>query len=130
MNSTLRYSLSLGLLVTLLVILMHLLGWFDWLERLTLDLRFHSSRWRSEPMSDQIRHVDIDDGAIDSIGRWPWPRSTFALAIDEINRAGARTIALDLLFSDPDDSAAQPDVKTSQPDQIDDDHPSINDSIL
>src|SRR5436190_2928728 len=79
---------------------MALAGWFDRLERNTIDLRFRYARWREAPMSDQIRHVDIDDGAIDSVGRWPWDRSKLAEAIDEIHRAGAKTIAMDILLID------------------------------
>jgi class 3 adenylate cyclase len=51
-------------------------------------------------MSDEIRFVDIDDGALESIGRWPWDRSTLADAVDELRRAGARTIALDVLLEE------------------------------
>jgi class 3 adenylate cyclase len=103
-----RQSIILGLTVTLLVVGIELFGALDTLERETIDVRFAHARWRAEPMSDQIRFVDIDDGALESIGGWPWPRSKLADALDELRRAGARTVALDVLLEDakdPDDDA-------------------------
>ena len=100
MTSYSRQALLLGFTVTLAVVIAELLGVFVPLERQTMDTRFTHARWRDEPMSDEIRFVDIDDGAIESIGRWPWDRSKLAGAIDEMWRAGARTIVLDLLFEE------------------------------
>ena len=100
MTSYARQAIILGLTVTLLVVGIELLGVFDALERETIDLRFAHARWRDEPLSDQIRFVDIDDGALRSVGRWPWPRSKMADAIDELRLAGARTIAIDLILDD------------------------------
>ncbi|MDH3590806.1 MAG: adenylate/guanylate cyclase domain-containing protein, partial [Planctomycetota bacterium] len=44
--------------------------------------------------------VDIDDNALDTIGRWPWPRKIIADAVRAIDALGARVIALDLLLID------------------------------
>ena len=38
-------------------------GAFERSERLAVDLRFRHARTTAEPMSDEIVHVDIDDGA-------------------------------------------------------------------
>ena len=46
--------------------------------------------------------VAIDERSIDAIGRWPWPRATYAGVLDELHRLGARRVALDVLFADPD----------------------------
>lgn len=104
MTSYSRQALLLGLTVTIIVVIGEWLGFFLTLERETMDTRFTHARWRDEPMSDEIRFVDIDDGAIESIGRWPWDRSLLAGVIDEIRRAGARTIVLDLLFEEAQSS--------------------------
>ena len=39
--------------------------------------------------------IDIDDAALETIGRWPWPRSTLAEIVDEVRLAGADVLALD-----------------------------------
>ncbi|MDV3350486.1 CHASE2 domain-containing protein [Leptolyngbyaceae cyanobacterium CCMR0082] len=36
-----------------------------------------------------------------AIGSWPWPRATYASAIDKILNAGAKSIALDIVFALP-----------------------------
>jgi class 3 adenylate cyclase len=102
-----------GLLATLAVWLASALGAFDRLELRSEDSRFQSPLRRKEPMSDQLALVAIDDGALAFIGRWPWPRTLLALAIDELARAGARTVALDLLLSEPDSANAGADAALS-----------------
>jgi adenylate cyclase len=51
--------------------------------------------------------VAIDQGSIDFYSRdpfgitWPWPRSLYARAIDYLTAAGAKAVAVDLIFSEP-----------------------------
>ena len=47
-----------------------------------------------------IVHLDIDDSALDRVGRWPWPRADVADLIRAIDELGARSIIVDLLFSE------------------------------
>lgn len=89
---------AIGLAATVVVALMTSFGLFSRLERVTIDYRFQHARMRSTPMSDRIRHVDIDDGALEKVGRWPWSRVKIALALDELRLAGASVVALDLLL--------------------------------
>ena len=77
------------------------LGVVEPLERQTLDARFRYAQPPTLALTDDIRLVDIDDGAIESVGRWPWKRSVLADAIDELTRAGAKAIAFDLLLDNP-----------------------------
>lgn len=107
-SSHARYVFALGAAITAAVVGLHTFGALDGWERLTWDLRFKHARLRPTPMADAIRHVDIDDGAINTVGRWPWPRTRIAMALEEIARAGARVIALDLLFDDPDTPSWEP----------------------
>ncbi len=99
----------LGLGVTLLVAAGNLLGVFIPWERMSIDLRFTRAPRPSEPMTDRIVHVDIDDGALDRIGRWPWDRSLLADVIDELHQAGASTIAIDILLPDEQPLDFRPD---------------------
>jgi diguanylate cyclase (GGDEF)-like protein len=45
--------------------------------------------------------VAIDKQSIDYVGSWPWPRRVHARVIDELVKAGAAEIALDIDFSAP-----------------------------
>ncbi len=86
------------------------LGVFDSLELRSVDWRYAAGRKAAEPMSDEVRLVGIDDASLDSIGRWPWPRATLALVVEELVRAGARTVALDLLLTESEAAeSAEPD---------------------
>ena len=85
MTSYSRQAILVGLTVTFAVFLAVLFGLFEAVERETIDLRFGYARWRDDPMSDEIRFVDIDDGALESIGRWPWDRTALADAIGELD---------------------------------------------
>ncbi len=47
-----------------------------------------------------IVHVDIDDNALERVGRWPWPRYRLAELVRILDGLGARIITLDLLLSE------------------------------
>lgn len=52
------------------------------------------------PSGDTVL-VAIDKQSIDYVGTWPWPRRVHARVIDELVKAGAAEIALDIDFSSP-----------------------------
>lgn len=101
MRTTSRAVLVAGLVTTALVLLVTQLGWLQWVERLTEDARFLHARVPPVRLSDEIRLVAIDDAAIDMYGRWPWSREVVAGALLEVAHAGARTVATDVTFTDP-----------------------------
>ncbi len=100
-NRLSRTILLTGLLIALVCALGSASGLFAPLERAALDARFRLAQPHTRELSDQIRLIEIDDGAIETVGRWPWPRTALAEAIGELARAGAKTVALDLLLDDP-----------------------------
>lgn len=79
------------------------------LENSTYDLRM---RFHADPASARpdIVFVDINDSSLATLepmfGRWPWPRAVHASIIDYLARAGARVIAYDILFLEPDSRGA------------------------
>src|SRR4051812_18372249 len=86
--------------VTLAVLALFSLGGLESLEWKTVDWRFH---WRGQrPVNKDIVVVAIDEASIDKLGRWPWPRSVHGKIIDRLSKAGARAIAFDVLFTEPD----------------------------
>lgn len=46
--------------------------------------------------------VAIDEPSLSALGeQWPWPRSRHAALIEALRRAGAKAIALDIVFAEP-----------------------------
>lgn len=74
------------------------------IELKTLDTRF-LLRGKRQP-SEKIAIVAIDQKSEDVLGRWPFPRRYFADAVDNLREAGARVIAFDINFPQPDENSA------------------------
>ena len=100
-----RTAFAVGAVVTAIVLIADLLGVFRWLEDWSLDLRQKHARWEEERPGDQLRLVAIDDASLDTIGRWPWPRARLAEAVDEVRIAGAKAVAFDVLFLEPEEGS-------------------------
>jgi adenylate cyclase len=94
-----RGAVCVGLAVTLAAAVLQVLGLFQRIEWLFLDAYFRQVN-RIEA-SRQIVHVDIDDASLDRVGAWPWPRDVQADLVRILHEIGAKTIALDLVYSEP-----------------------------
>jgi len=97
---------SIGLILTLLFILIFITGigdFTDVIEKKTFDLRSKLSA--SEERNPDIEIIVIDDEDLDEIGRFPWPRNILANAINNLAMAGAKVIALDIMFNEPEESS-------------------------
>jgi adenylate cyclase len=74
-------------------------------ELKTLDRRFRALRDAADA-DTSIVIIDVDNLSLDltrnSLGRWPWPRDVWAMLIDYVNTGGARAIAFDFVFGEPD----------------------------
>ena len=78
------------------------LRWFQRLELASLDYRFLQRGTRA-PDSSKIVIVEVSDESFKSLPeRWPWPRSYYAHIIRNLKAAGAKTIGIDILLSEPD----------------------------
>ncbi len=79
---------------------------FDFVTRLelsSLDFRF---QWRGRMQPDpRIVIVDIDQHSQEALGHWPFPRIYFAHLVDALREDGARVVAFDITFSQPDETA-------------------------
>jgi adenylate cyclase len=72
------------------------------LETASLDLRF---RVRGvKPAEPQTVVVLVDDRSLATLGRPPLSRRLYAKAVERLARAGARVIAFDLLFAEPEEA--------------------------
>ncbi|MFL5077642.1 MAG: CHASE2 domain-containing protein [Microvirga sp.] len=108
-----------GLLAALvpLVLCAILSLWEPFGVRALRDLEFDAfQRWspRAYDPESPVRIVAIDDESLRRLGQWPWPRTRVAELINNLSGAGAATIVLDVLFSEPERT---PDGKESSGDK-------------
>lgn len=59
---------------------------------------------RDIPPADQkpVTIIDLDEQSLESVGQWPWPRTTIAKMIQNTMQMGAVLIAFDIVFAEPD----------------------------
>ena len=88
----------LGLVGTLLILIIFWIGLDPRTELRALDMRFGIT---DAPLPDDILHVDIDDGSLEAVGRWPWPRQKIAAIIDVLKDCGAKAVMVDLILNEP-----------------------------
>lgn len=74
----------------------------DWLWRLDLVLYDFFMRARPAAAPADVVLVSIDERSLYGLGRWPWARGRHAELIERLTSAGARAIALDIAFTEPD----------------------------
>ena len=87
------------------VLALSALGVFEGVELKTLDFRFrHFTRLRGA--SPGVVIVAIDEKSLLEFKRngvvWKWPRDFYGALLGYLHKGGARTVAFDVLFSDPD----------------------------
>ena len=65
---------------------------FDFLQQL----------WPRQQTSSPVIIVDIDESSLARIGQWPWSRDKLAKMVENLNALGAKAIAFDVIFPEPD----------------------------
>ena len=90
----------IGAVLTAVVTLAHVLGWLTPLNNWLYDRRVRHCQFFAAPPTDKLIHIDIDDRSLQAKGRWPWPRTYLAQIIEQLQRAGAKVIGLDMIFSE------------------------------
>ncbi|MCE9591604.1 MAG: CHASE2 domain-containing protein [Planctomycetes bacterium] len=91
--------LSAGLIV--FVVAAQWGGLLTALERWLYDMRVRRCQYFMPPPTDRLVHLDIDDPTLETVGRWPWDRAVLAQMTDELGAAGAKAIAFDVFFPEP-----------------------------
>jgi adenylate cyclase len=85
--------------------LLHIFHIFDYLEYKAYDFRVKLFADSYKP-SDDIMVILLDQNSIDWANQergwgWPWPRKAYADFVDYMNLGGAKSVAFDVLFSEP-----------------------------
>lgn len=75
----------------------------------SLDLKLKDVRFRARGSIEPDKRVviaAIDEKSINELGRWPWDRKTIARLVENLNFYGVKTIAFDIVFSEPSIAAS------------------------
>lgn len=104
MKSFLDERWRTALILMLAGVLVSFTGILFRVDNLLYDL---GQRLASKPPPSDVIIVAIDEESLSQLGRWPWSRRLHASLIDRLTAEGAKLIALDLIFAEPD-TADQP----------------------
>lgn len=66
------------------------------------DLKFHA-RGTVQP-KNKIVIADVDTESLRQLGRWPWSRQKQAHLLEKILQEGPKAVALDILYSEPEET--------------------------
>ena len=104
------YHLLSPLVALVLVgILDHYTNLLKRFEYQTVDLRFQARANFDPPADPRLVFVTIDEFSIDTIGKWPWPRTVEADFMNEMAKAGVmpHTVTYDVMFTENTDKLAK-----------------------
>ncbi len=111
MHRKLAQGSLIGLTAAILAALLHLTGALNRLEAVTWDWRARTMAAPGEA-SDEITLILLDQASLDwaentmGLG-WPWPREVYAAILGFCKIGNARSVAFDVIFSEPSDYADQ-----------------------
>jgi len=90
----------------LLVIMLYFLGnaLLDDVELKSYDMRLKAHPATAGTTAVAI--AAIDEKSLTAFGRWPWSRNVLAETVERLNAMGARVIAFDVFFAEPENRAA------------------------
>jgi CHASE2 domain-containing sensor protein/predicted Ser/Thr protein kinase len=96
----------IGVLLTLFFLFITLTGVLDFPEAIEMkafDLRARLAA--PEDRNPDIELVVISEEDLSELGRFPWPRDILAQGIRNLSLAGAKVIALNIYFPEPEESS-------------------------
>jgi CHASE2 domain-containing sensor protein len=70
-----------------------------------IELAAYDLVLRAAPVSGpggRVVIVDVDDRSLARVGQWPWRRDVMARLVTRLRDAGAASVALDIIFAEPD----------------------------
>jgi adenylate cyclase len=98
-------GLTAGLIGASIALILYMFGLLDYWESKTWDLRVNLMA-KPADTTDRIRLILLDQNSLDW-GKnenglsWPWPREVYSAIIEFCKRSGAKSLAFDVIFSEP-----------------------------
>ena len=100
-----HWSCLWAILSAIVALLAARLPFVHTIELKTLDIRFRAFPSPKAARPDIVVIV-VDEESVERLqsilGRWPWPRDAYGLVLDYLRAGGARTVAFDIIFAEPD----------------------------
>ena len=109
-----RGSFTISIVVTLAALFLYFVTFIgerplalsNFINRLELDSLDARFQFRGAVKPDsRIVIVDIDQRSQEVLGHWPFPRFYFGQLLDALGKDGARVVAFDITFSQPDQTS-------------------------
>ncbi|MBS1237037.1 MAG: serine/threonine protein kinase with Chase2 sensor, partial [Deltaproteobacteria bacterium] len=103
----------IGILLTLFFLFITLTGVLDFpgaIEMKAFDMRAKLAA--PEDRNPDIELVVISEEDLSELGRFPWPRDILAQGIRNLSLAGAKVIALNIYFPEPEESSGLKTLRT------------------
>ncbi len=99
------HGLAAGVIGAIIAVVFFAPGWLDRWEAKTWDWRVNLLA-KPSPATQKIRLVLLDQNSLDWAREenglsWPWPREVYGTIIRFCKRAGATSLAFDVLFTEP-----------------------------
>ena len=102
-KTLLRGPVTLSVLIVLIgagLFISSAIPFLSIMELKTIDLRFKLRG--DKPIGNQVVLAAVDEKSLKEEGRWAWPRSKIADLINRLSDKGARVIAFDVGFFEPE----------------------------
>ncbi|MDY6824740.1 MAG: adenylate/guanylate cyclase domain-containing protein [Thermodesulfobacteriota bacterium] len=93
-------TIALVLVILGSFLFMYGVAFMDIMELKTIDLRFEMRG--AQPTGDEVVLAAIDEKSLKQEGRWVWPRTKIAELVTKLSEKGARVIAFDVGFFEPE----------------------------
>ena len=98
-------AVIVSILVFLVISVLHVCGIFHHLEYMSYDLRVRLMAKYTRPSYDIVlillRQDCLDWAQKERGWGWPWPRQAYAEIVDYMNQCQAKSVAFDVIFSEP-----------------------------
>jgi len=95
-----RWAVPLAVLAALLMVRISSPTWIEPIQFRAFDAFLNIAPRPYQDMS--VRIIDIDEDTIAKVGQWPWSRTKVAELIRRLDELGVKSIALDMVFPEPD----------------------------
>ena len=99
LRSSLFQRIGLALAVVVLALVLSQTGWLNRWDLLLYDWNLS---YQSRAPAKDIVIVAVDEQSLRKLGRWPWSRHIHAELVRKLAASGAKAVALDIVFSEPD----------------------------